>query len=292
MKIIKSTIWIILVSLAVVTLVTSCGKKKSLNDAESRIKALQEKGIADSLIDDAKVYLYQANAAKSMGQNSRKKKYTDSLFIFLEKAEASLSSDAEKFRPLVESLRKTIDERKKLLTGLQLADAEKLDAVLDSFAEKGWLVQARDMAVDLDTIMTLLIKDEEHMTEIRPKVIGRWVSQREPEGKYKAMETRNFNFKKDGSLETDEKMKGQTSEFTKEDWQFLSWGDYELKGDTIFMHVKREKCTKQLFHNYKQVKGKLIWEPFEAPTYDSTITNGSKDRYVTFEYIKEFFKKK
>ena len=113
-----------------------------------------------------------------------------------------------------------------------------------------------------------------------------------PKEGYKAMETRKFTFKKDGKYEADEQMKGQTSEFTKEDWKFLSWGDYELKGDTIFLYVKREKCVKQLYHNYKEIKGKMRWEPFEAPTYDSTITDGSKDRYFTFDYVKQYFDRK
>ena len=292
MRFIKSTAWILFVSLAVAIITIGCGKKRSLEDAEARINTLVAKGIADSLVDDAKVYLFQAKQAKAMGQNSKLKKYTDSLFIFLEHAEATLGSAAEKFRPLVDSLRKTIDARKALLSGLQLADANELDAELDSFANKGWLVQAKDKAIHLDSVMDLLVRDEEHMKEIKPQIIGRWVSQRVPEGKYKAMETRKFTFKKDGKYEADETMKGQTSEYTKEDWQFLSWGDYDVKGDTILMYVKREKCPKQTYHNYKNIDGKMKWEKYAAPTYDSTITDGSKDRYFTFEYVKEYFKKK
>lgn len=292
MQFIKSAMWILFISLAVITLTIGCGKKRSLEDADTRIKALIAKGIADSLVDDAKVYLFQAKQAKTMGQNSKLRKYTDSLFLFLEHAEASLSSDAERFRPVIDSLRITIDERKKLLTGMQLADAEELDAVLDSFANKGWLMQAKDKAIHLDSVMDHLIKDEEHMNKIRPKIIGRWVSSMEPKQGFKAVETRKFSFKKDGKYEAMEQMKGQTSEFTKEDWKFLSWGNYDLKGDTIFMYVKREKCPKQTYHNYKNIGGKMKWEKFEAPTYDSTITDDSKDRYFTFEYVKEFFDKK
>lgn len=292
MRFIKISGWVLFISLAVVTLTVGCGKKRSLEDAQARIDILIEKGIADSLIDDAKVYLFQANQAKAMGQNSKVKKYTDSLFIFLEHAEAALGADAEKFKPLVDSLQKSIDERKGLLSGLQLADAEELDAELDSFANKGWLVQARDKALHLDSVMNHLVKDEEHMKKITPRVIGRWVSQRVPEGKYKAKETRQFIFKKDGTFEGVETMKGQTSEYTKEDWKFLSWGDYKVKGDTILMYVKKEKCPRQTYHNYKNVGGRMKWEKFEAPTYDSTITDGHKDRYFTFEYVKEFFKKK
>ena len=106
------------------------------------------------------------------------------------------------------------------------------------------------------------------------------------------METRKFTFKKDGKYEADEQMKGQTSDFTKEDWLFQSWGDYDVKGDTIFMYVKREKCPKQTYHNYKNIGGKMKWEKFEAPTYDSPITDGRKVRYFTFEYVQEYFKKK
>ena len=196
MQVIKKAGWELIISLAVISVTICCGKKRSLTDADTRIKACVAKGVADSLVDDAKVYLFQAKQAKAMGQNSKLKKYTDSLFIFLEHAEASLSSDAEKFRPLVDSLQKAIDKRKSMLTGLQLADAEELDAELDSFTNKGWLLQARDKAIHLDSVMEHLIKDEEHMKEIKPKIIGRWISQRVPEKKYKAMETRKFVFTK------------------------------------------------------------------------------------------------
>jgi hypothetical protein len=60
-----------------------------------------------------------------------------------------------------------------------------------------------------------------------------------------------------------------------------------VKGDTVFVAVGREKRVKQVIENL--VNGKWVKQS-EAP-YDSAITDGSKNLFVTFSYMEENMKK-
>ena len=135
--------------------------------------------------------------------------------------------------------------------------------------------------------MPSLLEQEEHAAKFTKALIGTWVGEREPGGGFKAVERKEFRFQNDGTVSINEKMKGQTDPYLKEDWQFLSWGTWKIKGDTAFINITREKCARQIFWNKKDGK----WEKKVQPTYDSTITGGIKDRYMTWEFMQEELKK-
>ncbi len=203
-----------------------------------------------------------------------------------------MQSTVEKNRPEIEALRKSINERKGELSGLQLQYADSVIAFIDSFVNKGWLIQAKAKAVFLDTNFATLIEDEKKMKKIRPRLVGSWYGTRVAMKGFKGKETRRFTFKKDGTFNAAEEMNGQTSPTLKEYWKFLTWGKWDLRGDTVLMYVEREKCPKQHFIALVNKGGKTMWKKNQAPTYDSTVTNHKKDRHVTYEYLLEFFKKK
>ncbi len=279
--------------IAVSVLFYSCGvSQKQLDEAEMRIKALEAKGVPDSILSAAKVNLYQARTSLKSSNSAYAKKYADSLFFYLEKAESKSQKTMEQYRPYVDSLRKTFDDRKKALSGLQLQYADSIIAYVDSFTNMGWLIQARDKAIYLDTSFARLVEDEKRSNKIRPRLIGTWSGQRVPPGGFKALEKRRFTFKKDGTFNSSEEMNGQTQETLKEYWKFLNWGTWKLRGDTILMFVEREKCPKQHFLNYVKKDGRLQWVKNQAPTYDSTIVGHGKDRFMTYEYLVDNFKKR
>ena len=61
----------------------------------------------------------------------------------------------------------------------------------------------------------------------------------------KALEKKIFTFNKDGSAKFVESKKGQSSPALKEDWEFNSWGRWELIGDTVYLSVNRFKAVRQ-----------------------------------------------
>lgn len=266
-----------------------CGvSSKDLDEAESRIEALREKGAPDSVLSAARLHLYNARSAQKLGNSLKLKKSADSLFTALELAEASFSGDVSALKPLVDSLRGSFEERLEGLTGLHKKQADSIVAIIDSFLTKDWVLQAKEKAVLLDTLLPKLHEQEETAAKFARVLVGSWAGERVPSGNgFKAVERKEFLFKKDGSAYMTEQMKGQTAADLKEDWKFKSWGKWQVKGDTAFLHIDREKCSRQ---NY-WIKKDGRWVKDAKPTYDSTITDSSKDRYMTWAYMKEELRK-
>jgi uncharacterized coiled-coil protein SlyX len=279
----------ILVCLVTIATFTGCGVSgKKIEEAEQRIEALEIKGAPDTLLSKAKVFLFNVKGAKKSGNAGQIRKNYDSLLIYLQKAEGDYAADMERFKPYVDSLIVSIEARTEGLSGRHLAVADSLKAVVDSFVAKKWLRQAKEEAEKLDALLPALHEQQETAEKLRSKVRGTWKTQNVPGDKrFKALETKVFSFNGDGTVKMTEKMKGQTSEYLKEDWHFISNGTWDLKGDTVLIHVTDEKCLKQTFWN-KQ-KGK--WVRDAKPTYDTTYTDDSKDRWMIYSELKEEFRK-
>jgi hypothetical protein len=223
-----------------------------------------------------------------MGQSGIARKSRDSLMITLAKAESWYEETMQKLKPELESLMSSINERKKELSGTQLMLADSIIAVADSFRNMSWLLQARQKAAIIDGMMSDLINDEAKMRKVKPKVAGTWTSEQQPEDKrLKAVEKRKFVFNEDGKLYMEEEMKGQTQEYLKEDWRFVSYGKWDMRGDTVLLFIDREKCDRQTYWNLRN----NVWVKEEKPTYDTTITNGSKNRFMAWDYFEQFLKK-
>ncbi|MBN1577176.1 MAG: hypothetical protein JW913_11525 [Chitinispirillaceae bacterium] len=293
MKLLRSFSVCALSFLMVASIAIDCGKKGPT--IEQRISALQEKGVPDTVLANVKLYLYQVNSARKASQAGAARTYGDSLKKGIVIAEAWYDQAMQTNKPIVEKLRKSFVDRKASLSGLQLQDADSLLKITDSLIAKNWLVQARTRMESFDTIIGVLVQNEEKAKEIRKKLVGTWkdvheLRPNEDEGyRWKAVETRIFKFGADGSFEGHEEMHGQTAPIRKEDWKFLSWGKYDLMGDTIYQFITREKCVQQLYHFLDPKTNK--WRREDQKTYDSTITNGAKDRFITFDDLKIAFKK-
>jgi hypothetical protein len=280
----------------VAAMIAGCGvSAKKLNAAEQRIATLQQKGVPDSLLTEARVLLVQSRTAKQLGNGLGAKAQYDSLEKLLSKAEVSYGATTDQLRPGVEAVRKSIADKKLNLTGAHLKEADSLLSLLDAAIAKNDWQTAREQASMVDIAVNSLLKNEQTAKEVKPRVVGTWNSSeiiKNKEEKSNAVEKKSFIFAPDGKLDIIEERNGQTNVALKEDWKFESWGTYSLKGDTILMNITREKCLKQIYQNLKAKGGKKEWVKLEKPPYDSTIANGKKDRYMAFDFLKANFKKK
>lgn len=274
--------------------VVQCGKKGPT--VEERIKTLQDKGTPDSVLSSIKVYLYNVNNLGKTGQMGKVRQYKDSLKTGLAAAEAWYEKAMVDNKAYIEDVKKSIATRKANLTGLPLKDCDSLLKVADSFVTLNWLIQARTHFEKIDAVMSTLLKNQERAAELKPILVGTWkdvhtvLPPEDEEGaRYKAVETRIYTFGKDGAFSGVEAMSGQTTPYMKENWKFLSWGTYDLMGDTIYMFVNREKCVQQSFTQLNVKTDK--WTKNDKPTYDSTITNNSKDKFIVYDDLKIAFKK-
>lgn len=273
---------------------TGCGVgEKKLTEADMRIKALETKGVPDTLLSSAKVYLSQVVQAKKVSDGGSMKTGWDSLGAILKRADAWLVESQATMKPFVDARRKVYTDKRAQLTGLQAVTLDSMTAFVDSFITKNWLLQAKQYCMTIDSMLPVLEADEVKVTAHRKELMGTWKGEQEPAGseenkKINAVQTSIYTFKNDGSLHINETMKGQSDINRKEDWAFESWGRYDLKGDTILMFLEREKCLRQII-SIQDDAGK--WKATEGPKFDTTLAKGAKDRTLEWKDLKENFKK-
>jgi hypothetical protein len=273
----------------VTILLTGCGGDKAMVDLETRLKALEDKGTPDSVLSSARVDLENAKAGKQRGDGTAVQASIDSLKVHVAAAEKWAEGVMQVNKDRADSLAKVLADLKNGLTGMQLKEADSLYSLIDSYIKKAWYLQARAAADHLDSLMPSLLKDEDHARQTSGKIVGVWsmVKQHREDGANE-VEKNKISFMNDGTFEYDEQMKGQTNDVLKEDWQFISHGNYGLKGDTILLMTQNEKCLRQIYWN---LNDKNQWVKNEKAPYDSVIKDGSKDRSIAFSYLKENYRK-
>jgi hypothetical protein len=271
-----------------------CGgmNKKKLTEVENRIKALTTKGVPDSIIVDTKLYIANYTTAKKLYKSNDAAKYADSIMLGIEKAEKWYNDFIAANKASVLNSVTAFNTEKTKLSGMQLKVADSIGAIIDSLVKGDLIVDAQLKVKDALAMLPAIMKDQQNASKIKPLIIGSWKDLHkvvDQENSQNFTETTVYTFKSDGAFEGSEARKGQSTPFMKEDWEFLSWGTFDLKGDTICLFVTREKCVRQVYTHLDQKTNKWIEKPNQP--YDSTITNHGKDKYVSYEYFKENFKK-
>jgi hypothetical protein len=298
MKLTQGVFTVVAMSFVTGIIFIGCGvTTRKMNDAEKRINALAQNGMPDSLLTDVRVLLVQIKTSKQYGggYGASPKKLYDSAMGILANAEMIYINSTNKIKPGVEALRKTLDAKKQGLSGAQLMEADRLIKDVDSFIKINKWTEAKEKCEMTDSTLTSLLKDEKTAAEVKVKLTGTWSGVQKVKNKQEKadfVEKKIFSFSPDNKIDIIEERNGQTNAMVKEDWKFQSGGTFSLKGDTILVAVTKEKCFKQIYMNLVEKNGKAQWLKKEKPTYDSTITSGKKDRFLTFAFLKENFKKR
>lgn len=279
--------------LAVPFLFTGCGpSEKSIAQYEARLQSFETKGVPDSLLSSVRVYLSQVKGGKESHNMTVVSSSMDSVKFYIAAAEKWYKAAVETAKPKVDSLVAYFRAKMQNLSGLQKKVADSMMAIVDDLSKKEWFTQALTAANDLDTVMMSLVKDEASAKKASASIVGTWTKNKKlTDDGANAVEKTRVTFKKDGTFAMEESMKGQTKPNLKEDWQFTSSGTYGIKGDTILLSVQKEKRLREVYWNLIEKKGKRSWMKTEKKPYDTVLTNGSKDRFFTFSYLKEDFKK-
>ncbi|MBN1756983.1 MAG: hypothetical protein JW863_01615 [Chitinispirillaceae bacterium] len=279
--------------------IVACGvSEKALTSAEKKVDELKAAGVPDSTLSTVKVYLYQAKDAQQRGNTGVAKTAAKNMKRELAAVEATYKENLTRLMPVIDSLRSVIRASRTGLTGMQLKKMDSMMVAVDSFANMKWYLQAYTKAQEIATAIPQFNKDEERAKEVAREVVGKWVctnvtKSKEVKGVH-AIEKKIFTFIPDGQVTLVENKKGQSGPFLKEDWEFRSWGKWGCHGDTIHLFINRFASIRQNFERlYVEKEGNRItkktWKKEPAETYDSLITDGSQDRYITFDDLKGDF---
>jgi hypothetical protein len=267
---------------------------KTLANAEKRIDALKSKGVPDSSLSSAKVSLYQARDSKRRGEKSIAHKAAKTMQVLIAQAEEKYDADMQRLKPTLDQAKQKFSDARTQLDGLPARRLDSVVAKIDSFMTINYMLEAEALANSLDTTLPHLKFDMERGQEIRGRVLGRWTCsipiKHSTDKTVNGVEEKVFTFNNDGTGSLVERKKGKTTPLLKEDWEFRSEGAFDIMGDTVFLSVNRFKSVKQNFIEKHMKDGKESWETKSYPTYDSTITDHSQDRYITFETLQEDFK--
>jgi ribosomal protein S18 len=273
--------------LMVLSLIVGCGvSDESLNNAESRIKELIAKGVPDSSLSRPKVFLYQARDSKQRSDMGLAHEAAKSLRSELAEAEAKYNEDVTRLKPWIESQRKMLEREISTLTGMNKKSADSAIRIADSFSNINWLFQSEDRLIKITSLVPLWKMNEEVGVEVRSKIPGSWicvnVSKHSEDKTVNAVEKKLFTFSSDGKAAMVETKFGKSTPNFKEDWEFDSWGTWDVKGDSIFLFVNRFKAARQDFLELHEKDGKKEWVKKTGPRYDSVIVDGSQDRFVIY----------
>lgn len=282
------------VGLTAILVMTSCGvSQQSLDNAQKKIDDLLAKGVPDSTLSPAKVYLYGAKDAMTKGETNTANTSYDSLKYYLGQAEAVYTERIAKLQPSIDSLKAIITSAKAGFSGLQLKTADSILNKVDSLTSVRQYLSAFNKGQDLISRLSQLKFDEDRAKELRDRIPGQWVCTTKSKGQevkeINALEKKIFDLGKDGKAKFIESKKGQSGAFLKEDWEFDSYGTWDIAGDTIKIFVNRFASVRQNFDKLYIDGKKKTWKREAQPTYDSAITDGSQDRFVTFTDLKEDF---
>ena len=278
-------------------LLVACGggvNDQSVSEAQAQIDAFKSKGMPDAQLSMAKVHLYQVVDFLSKKNATMAKRHMDSVNVHLASAEKFYQEQVANLGPTIDAGREAALKAKEGLTGFQARKIDSVLTVVDSLKKKDWLLQANVSIQTLTALLPTLKQDEEAASRTRRAVPGEWVfEEREKSVEHKevnAVTRKVFRFMSDGKVELVESKKGQSGPFLREDWEFRSWGTYDLKGDTVMLMINRFAAVRQMFHRIHMVDGNRVWKDEPGPTYDSLITDGSQDRHITFQDLKDDFR--
>jgi polyhydroxyalkanoate synthesis regulator phasin len=269
--------------------------QKVLDDAQKRLDQLKAKGVPSEKVTEARVFLDEAKRALEKNNKAPARKAVDSMKVYLAKAEAYYQQEVATLGGKVDAAKSAGLKAKEELTSFQSRKIDSLVAVIDSFKKMDWLLQANAKGEELVKLLPFLKEDEAKSGRIKKLVPGEWVftekAKSVEDSRVNAVTTKIFRFGGDGKIHLTEKKFGQSSPTFKEDWLFESWGTYGYKGDTVMLSINRFAAVKQMFTRLHMIDGKEVWKNEPGPTYDSAIKDGSQDRYVTYQDLKDDFKK-
>jgi len=284
-------------SAAALFLTVGCGggvNEKSLADAQERLDVLKAKGVPVDTLSSATVHLYAARENFSKNNGGLAKKSFDSLKVYLAQAEKYYQEQVSNLGPTIDAAKSSALKAKEEVSGYQARKIDSTIAVVDSLRKMDWLLQANNVAQGLVKLLPALKEDEAKSQNLSKLVPGEWYTETRTKSEefreVNAIERKIFTFYKDGKVYLEESKNGQSNQFFKEDWLFRSWGTYGYKGDTIMLSINRFASVRQNFTQARNVNGKAVdWQLKKEPTYDSIITDGSQDRFVTLDDLKADF---
>ncbi len=271
--------------------------EETLTHVQKRMEELKDQGVPDSVLSGVKVHLFEARDAKQRGNHSQARRAADSMQIMLRNVEDYYSNHVAKLQPVIDSLVAVADGIRGEISGMQVRKIDSVKSVVDSLVKANKPVEAEKVARTLAGSVPQLEADEVKANELRKSIPGstwEYIHKKSSDvhTEVNAVERKVFSFGRDGKATFVEGERGRSDQNTKTDYEFASYGTYDIAADTIMVFVNRFVAKRQIIEARGEKNGKEYWKRDVGPTYDSLITDGSQDRWITLADLKEDFRRR
>ncbi|HMA65284.1 MAG: hypothetical protein ACM31E_01475 [Fibrobacterota bacterium] len=268
-------------------LIAGCGvSEKAIQDGQAKVDALKAKGVPDSLLSQSKLYLRMASDGILHKNSSESSKGMNEFKKEIANVEKSASSVVSQMDSEISTVRSQVEAIKARLTGHQVFKLDSVMKVVDSLISVNNKADAVAKIKKVQNFLPVLVEDERKANEIKDKVFGTWtctnVTKHSEDPTVNAVEKKIFILNRDGSAKFIEKKSGKSGPYLKEDYEYNSYGTFGFRGDTVYLSINRFVAVKQNFTRMTDVK-KKVWTPDNHPSYDTTITDKSQDRFVAYQ---------
>jgi hypothetical protein len=244
--------------LSVVFLFTGCKSyDQKVEAVQSRLKVLEDKGLPDSVITPVRISIVASQGEKKRNRGGEANKKLNEATLAVKKAEDFFENSLSVKKPEITAKFNSVKEKvNKELKGLHKYDADSLLGEVDSFLKKDFVFKAERALDKFEKDYPKMARAQVVADSLRPKVRGRWIfsetTKNLEDKNVNAVEKKVFTFEGNGKSMFIEEKHGQSAPNLKEDWKFETWGNWDMKGDTVWVIATKFTQNKQTFWQYNE----------------------------------------
>ena len=285
--------------------------QEKVNSTQLRLKALEDKGLPDSVITPIRISLVGAQDESRRNRGSEANKKIKAAIDAAVKAETFLENSLTVKKPEIVARFNTAKSKvEKDLRGLHKSDAETILASVDSLLKLDFVFRAERILEKFEKDYPKTVRAQFVADSLRPRVRGTWTflenTKHSEDKNVNATERKVFTFEPNGRAKFVEEKRGQSSPNLKEDWRFETWGTWDMKGDTVNVAATRFTQHKQTFWQFNEITKKwghldnnnnfVEGKPKVIDAETLTMEDNKDDilkqnRYVIFQDLVDEYKK-
>lgn len=298
--------------LSVVLLFTGCKSyEQKVEGVQSRLKALEDKGLPDSVITPVRIAIVASQGEKKRNRGGEANKKLKEATSAVKKAEDFFENSLSVKKPEVAARFNSVREKvSKELKGLHKYDADSLLSEVDSLLKKDFVFKAERALEKFEKDYPKMARAQVLADSLRPKVRGRWVftevTKHQEDKNVNAVEKKVFTFEGNGKSMFVEEKHGQSAPNLKEDWKFETWGNWDMKGDTVWVIATKFTQHKQTFWQFNENTRKwghmnnenkfVDGKPNEIAAETLTLDKNKdaivkQNRYIVYRDLQDEYKK-
>ncbi|MCL2845216.1 MAG: hypothetical protein FWE23_07185 [Chitinivibrionia bacterium] len=230
------------------------------SNVQERFQALEQKGLPDSLITPIRMAFTTAQLDRNRNRNDNAMRNMNVALEAVERAEKYLENSLSELKPRVVARRNALAARAESdFRGLQKFDADSIVAVIDSFLSIDFVFRAQSVVQKFEDNYAKMVSAQATADSVRPRIVGTWVyldtAKHAFDRNVNAIERRTFILNRDGTGRFISEKRGQSAPNLREEWRFETRGNWDLRGNVIYLAATRWTGSEQKFWQLNENTG-------------------------------------